>query len=242
MKNILILLNLIALLAISCSSSESKEPKETATFNVDFSALFGSTNANDIADNSYLKVSGTYGDIDGKFDTVTGATTPAGIPKLYAEYVGKDGNLLNNRIELGLGEFLLFGATETRRYADNGVSGEGFAQRSLDEEIGPIVNGTGITKDENGVITIKYAHAPGATTKPYLFIIKTDENGVFKVGQGSENFKRSRSTITNDVNFDDVELIVDKPKRGLPYWTGDLQATYENNILTIKGTLVETNK
>lgn len=236
MKKLLVLFNLIIFL-LSCS----KNTVNQSTFNIDFSAVFGSTNADIISSNSYLKITGSYGDIDGKYDVITGATTPTGIPKLYSKYVGHNGNLLNNKIELGFGEFLLFGATDIDRYSHNGISGSGYAQRSVDTISGPIINGTGITKDDNGIITIKFAHAPGNTVYPYLFMIKTDTNGIFRIGQGLDDFKRSKGVISNDINFDDVDLIVDKHKSGLSYWVGDLQAIYENNILTIKGSLVETN-
>lgn len=50
---------------------------------IDFKAVFGEK-ANDdniLTDNSYLKVSGTYGNIDAKVDATTVASTPAGATK-----------------------------------------------------------------------------------------------------------------------------------------------------------------
>ena len=44
----------------------------------------------------------------------------------------------------------------------------------------------------------------------------------------------------SNINFDDAVFVTDKAKDGMPYWKGDLQATYENNILKINGTLTET--
>ena len=75
----------------------------------------------------------------------------------------------------------------------------------------------------------------------YIFEMKSDANGIFQIGAGTENFKRSETALTNDFDFntDSALLIVDKAKEGNPYWKGNLQATFENNIIKINGTLTE---
>ncbi len=247
MKKIFIFL-FITIFIVACSSSNSSNETSTTStnsepsvFNVDLQVLFGSDDNSAISSNSYLKITGSYGDYEGKIDAVSGASTPSASPKALNEYRAKDGKVIDNRIEFGIAEFLLFGTASADKFMNDGVSINTYAQKVVGENVGPKVEGTGITKDANGVITIRFAHALGTTLTPYLFEMKSDENGVFKIGQGTENFKRTANPVTNDINFSDAVLIVDTAKAGIPYWVGDLQATYENNILTIQGTLTETN-
>lgn len=49
----------------------------------------------------------------------------------------------------------------------------------------------------------------------------------------------STSQISNDTDFANIEMVADKAKDGIPCWQGDLQGTFENDILTLKGTLKE---
>ena len=51
--------------------------------------------------------------------------------------------------------------------------------------------------------------------------------------------KMSTSQISNDTDFTNIQMTTDKAKDGIPYWQGDLQGTFENDTLTIKGTLQE---
>ena len=115
----------------------------------------------------------------------------------------------------------------------------GISQKTLDGTNGPKVTGTGVTKDETGVITIRYAHAGGPTVYPWVYELKSDTNGIFKIGYGSDNNKMSTSQISNDIDFANIEMVTDKAKDGIPYWQGDLQGTFENDTLTLKGTLKE---
>ena len=115
----------------------------------------------------------------------------------------------------------------------------GISQKTLDGTNGPKVTGTGVTKDETGVITIRYAHAGGPTVYPWVYELKSDTNGIFKIGYGLDNNKMSTSQISNDTDFANIEMVTDKPKAGIPYWQGDLQGTFENDTLTLKGTLKE---
>ena len=49
----------------------------------------------------------------------------------------------------------------------------------------------------------------------------------------------SKLQISNDIDFANIEMVTDKAKDGIGYWQGDLQGTFENDILTLKGTLKE---
>ena len=250
MKKILIIF-VISVLAIACGGQKTETTTNdtastnntaAATLTIDFQAMVGDTNNASISSNAYLKITGSYGDIDGKIDATTGASMPSRTPDLLNKYRSADNNVLNNRIEVSMGQFLLFGTANASRYIDDGMSGSGIAQRTVDGTTGPKVTGTGITKGDDGVITIRFVHAGGKTVDPYVFEMKSDANGIFKIGGGTENFKRSEAVVTNDFDFntDAASLIVDKAKEGAPYWKGDLQATFENNIIKITGTLTET--
>ncbi|PTY40050.1 hypothetical protein [Brachyspira hampsonii] len=248
MKKILIIF-VISVLAIACggqktettTANDAANNAEAATLTIDFQAIIGDTNNTVISSNSYLKITGSYGDIDGKIDAATGASVPTRTPDLLNKYRSADNNVLNNRIEVSMGQFLLFGTANSSRYIDDGMSGSGIAQRTVDGTTGPKVTGTGITKGDDGVITIRFVHAGGKTVDPYVFEMKSDTNGVFQIGAGTENFKRSETALTNDFDFntDSALLIVDKAKEGNPYWKGDLKATFENNIIKLNGTLTE---
>lgn len=252
MKQIISII-IVSILFIACGGqkTETAAPADTntnaasteaGTLTIDFQAIIGDTNNNVISSNSYLKVTGTYGDIDGKIDATTAASTPSRTPDLLNKYRSTDNNVLNNRMEVSMGQFLLFGTANAARYIDDGMSGSGIAQRTVEGKTGPKVTGTGITKGDDGVITIRFVHAGGKTVDPYVFEMKSDANGIFKIGGGTENFKRTEAVVTNDFDFntDATSLIVDKAKEGTPYWKGDLQATFENNIIKITGTLTET--
>ncbi|ADG70807.1 hypothetical protein R4K54_08265 [Brachyspira murdochii] len=250
MKKILTIF-VISVLAIACGGqkTETTTTNDTAytndaaagTLTIDFQAIVGDTNNASISSNSYLKITGSYGDIDGKIDAATGASMPSRTPDLLNKYRSADNNVLNNRIEVSMGQFLLFGTANASRYIDDGMSGSGIAQRTVDGTTGPKVTGTGITKGDDGVITIRFVHAGGKTVDPYVFEMKSDTNGVFQIGAGTENFKRSETALTNDFDFntDSALLIVDKAKEGNSYWKGDLQAAFENNIIKLNGTLTE---
>ena len=250
MKKIIILSIISVLFVIACGGQQTGTTTTTTTdtnaaagtLTIDFQAIIGETNNNVISSNSYLKVTGTYGDIDGKIDATTAASVPTRTPDLLNKYRSTDNNVFNNKIEVSMGQFLLFGTANASRYMDDGMSGSGIAQRTVDGATGPKVTGTGITKGADGVITIRFVHAGGKTVEPYVYEMKSDANGVFQIGAGTENFKRSEAVVTNDFDFntDGASLIVDKAKVGVPYWKGDLQATFENNILKITGTLTET--
>ncbi|WP_300367933.1 hypothetical protein [Brachyspira sp.] len=249
MKKIIIISIISVLFALACGGQKTETTTTdinadtnaaSGTLTIDFQAIIGETNNNVISSNSYLKVTGSYGDIDGKIDASTAASTPSRTPDLLNKYRAIDNNVLNNRMEVSMGQFLLFGTANASRYIDDGMSGSGIAQRTVEGTTGPKVTGTGITKDADGVITIRFVHAGGKTVEPYLFEMKSDANGVFQIGAGTENFKRSESVVTNDVDFNTANLIVDKAKDGVTYWKGDLQATFENNIIKITGTLTET--
>lgn len=244
MKRIFIIFT-ISLFAASCGSektgraSSADTSSKTRTLTVDFQAVIGETNNVVISSNSYLKITGSYGEIDGKMDAETGASMPSRTPDLLNKYRSTDNDVLNNRIEISMGQFLLFGTSDASRYIYDGMSGSSIAQRIVDGTNGPKITGTGITKGSDGVITIRFVHAGGKSVNPYLFEMKSDVNGVFKIGAGTENFKRSKDAVTNDIDFDTEVLITDKAKEGIPYWKGDLQASYENNIIKINGTLTE---
>ena len=250
MKKIFIILS-ISILAIACGEQKTETATSDAatnntantsgTLTIDFQAIVGETNDSVISSNSYLKVTGSYGDIDGKIDAATGASMPTRTPDLLNKYRSTDNNVFNNKMEVSMGQFLLFGTANAARYIDDGISGSGIAQRTVDGTNGPKITGTGITKGDDGVITIRFVHAGGKTVDPYLFEMKSDTNGIFSIGAGTENFKRSEAVVTNDTDFNTAVLIVDKAKDGVPYWKGDLQASYENNIIKITGTLTETN-
>ncbi len=177
MKKIFIIF-IISVLVLSCKEQKTETMSDAdfkaGTLTIDFQAVIGQTDNTVISDNSYLKITGTYGDIDGKIDAATGASIPSGTPNLLDKYRSADNNILNNKIELGMGEFLLFGTANAERYIDDGMSGSGIAQRTVDGETGPKITGTGITKDADGVITIRFAHAGGRTVDPYLFEMKSD--------------------------------------------------------------------
>lgn len=245
MKKIFII-SAISILALACGGQKTETAAETnteanpGTLTIDFQTIVGQTNNDVISSNSYLKITGSYGEFDGKIDAATGASMPSKTPALLNKYRSVDNNVLNNRMEISMGQFLLFGTANGARYADDGFSGSGIAQRTIDGKTGPKVTGTGITKGDDGVITIRFVHAGGKTVAPYLFEMKSDTNGIFKIGEGTENFKRSETVVTNDTDFDTATLIADKAKEGIPYWKGDLQASYENNMLKITGTLTET--
>lgn len=241
MKKIVILSIISALFAIACGGQKTETDTAAGTLTIDFQAIIGEADNNVISSNSYLKVTGTYGDIDGKIDAATGASTPARTPDLLNKYRAVDNNVFNNKMEVSMGQFLLFGTANAARYIDDGMSGSGIAQRTVDGTTGPKITGTGITKGDDGVITVRFAHAGGKTVDPYLYEMKSDANGIFQIGAGTENFKRSETAVTNDTDFDAAVLIVDKAKEGIPYWKGDLQAVFENNIIKITGTLTETN-
>ncbi len=243
MKKIVILSIISVLFVIACGGQKTETKTDTAagTLTIDFQSVIGETDNNVISSNSYLKVTGTYGDIDGKIDAATGASTPARTPDLLNKYRAVDNNVFNNKMEVSMGQFLLFGTANAARYIDDGMSGSGIAQRTVDGTTGPKITGTGITKGDDGVITVRFAHAGGKTVDPYLYEMKSDANGIFQIGAGTENFKRSETAVTNDTDFDAAVLIVDKAKEGIPYWKGDLQAVFENNIIKITGTLTETN-
>ena len=185
-----------------------------------------------------MKVSGTYGNIDAKVDAATGASTPAGSTKSWDAYRYQNGQFADNKIERGFGFFVLYGVSPAKTYNFDGMV-TGTSQKILDGTNGPMVTGTGVTKDETGVITIRYAHAGGPTVYPWVYELKSDTNGIFKIGYGSDNNKMSTSQISNDTDFTNIQMTTDKAKDGIPYWQGDLQGTFENDTLTIKGTLQE---
>ena len=240
-KTILILLS-ISIFIFSCSKTASNQEtsSEAGTMEIDFKAVFGekANDDNNLTQNAYLKVSGTYGNIDAKADAATGASTPAGSTKSWDSYRYQNKQFANNKIERGFGFFVLYGIAPSETYNFDGMI-NGISQKTLDGTNGPKVTGTGITKDETGVITIRYAHAGGPTVYPWAYELKSDTNGIFKIGYGSDNNKMSTSQISNDTDFANIEMVTDKAKDGIPYWQGDLQGTFENDTLTLKGTLKE---
>ena len=242
MKHLIILA--FSIFIISCSGNTETNKQSTtepATLTIDFQAIFGekANDDNTIMQNSYLKVTGSYGDIDAKVDAVTGASTPTGATKSWDSYRYQNKQFANNKIERGLGFFVLYGVSPSKTYNFDGMTGTGISQKTLDGTNGPKVTGTGITKDQTGVITIRYAHAGGPTVYPWAYELKSDTNGIFKIGYGLENNKMSKMQISNDIDFADIEMVTDKAKDGIGYWQGDLQGSFENNILTLKGTLKE---
>ncbi|AEM21216.1 hypothetical protein Bint_0587 [Brachyspira intermedia PWS/A] len=245
MKKIIPIVLFISVLIFSCSktdtTSNQKGTAEAGTMDLDFQAVFGekANDDNNLMQNSYLKVSGTYGNIDAKVDATTGASTPKGATKSWDSYRYENNQYANNKIERGLGFFVLYGVSPAKTYNFDGMTGTGTSQKVLNGTNGPIITGTGVTKDETGVITIRYAHAGGPTVYPWVYELKSDTNGIFKIGYGSDNNKVSTSQISNDINFADIQMVTDKAKDGIPYWQGDLQGTFENDTLTLKGTLKE---
>ena len=247
MKKVLLITLIVSAFVFSCgktetaaSSTTDTATNEAGTMNIDFQAVFGekANDDNNLTQNSYLKVSGTYGNIDAKVDAATGASTPAGSTKSWDAYRYQNGQFADNKIERGFGFFVLYGVSPAKTYNFDGMV-TGTSQKILDGTNGPMVTGTGVTKDETGVITIRYAHAGGPTVYPWVYELKSDTNGIFKIGYGSDNNKMSTSQISNDTDFTNIQMTTDKAKDGIPYWQGDLQGTFENNTLTIKGTLQE---
>ncbi|TVL60568.1 hypothetical protein [Brachyspira hyodysenteriae] len=251
MKKIIPIVLFISVLVFSCNKTETTSNKqgtsntttssEAGTMDIDFQAVFGekANDDNNLMQNSYLKVSGSYGNIDAKVDATTGASTPKGATKSWDSYRYENNQYANNKIERGLGFFVLYGVSPSKTYNFDGMTGTGTSQKVLNGTNGPIITGTGVTKDETGVITIRYAHAGGPTVYPWVYELKSDTNGIFKIGYGSDNNKVSTSQISNDMNFADIQMATDKAKDGIPYWQGDLQGTFENDTLTLKGTLKE---
>ena len=227
MKKIIPIVLFISVLIFSCSKTDTISNQtvtsEAGTMDIDFQAVFGekANDDNNLMQNSYLKVSGTYGNIDAKVDAATGASTPAGATKSWDSYRYENKQYANNKIERGFGFFVLYGVSPAKTYNFDGMTGTGTSQKVLNGTNGPIITGTGVTKDETGVITIRYAHAGGPTVYPWV------------------NNKVSTSQISNDMNFADIQMVTDKAKDGIPYWQGDLQGTFENDTLTLKGTLKE---
>ncbi|ACN83745.1 hypothetical protein OFR22_10745 [Brachyspira hyodysenteriae] len=251
MKKIIPIVLFISVLVFSCNKTETTSNQqgtsntttssEAGTMDIDFQAVFGekANDDNNLMQNSYLKVSGSYGNIDAKVDATTGASTPKGATKSWDSYRYENNQYANNKIERGLGFFVLYGVSPSKTYNFDGMTGTGTSQKVLNGTNGPIITGTGVTKDETGVITIRYAHAGGPTVYPWVYELKSDTNGIFKIGYGSDNNKVSTSQISNDMNFADIQMATDKAKDGIPYWQGDLQGTFENDTLTLKGTLKE---
>ncbi|KLI17316.1 hypothetical protein [Brachyspira hyodysenteriae] len=251
MKKIIPIVLFISVLVFSCNKTETTSNQqgtsntttssEAGTMDIDFQAVFGekANDDNNLMQNSYLKVSGSYGNIDAKVDATTGASTPKGATKSWDSYRYENNQYANNKIERGLGFFVLYGVSPSKTYNFDGMTGTGTSQKILNGTNGPIITGTGVTKDETGVITIRYAHAGGPTVYPWVYELKSDTNGIFKIGYGSDNNKVSTSQISNDMNFADIQMATDKAKDGIPYWQGDLQGTFENDTLTLKGTLKE---
>ena len=242
MNKIILIVLIISVLVFSCTKTDTSSNNEAAgTMDIDFKAVFDE-NANDdnkLMESSYLKVTGTYGNIDAKVDAETGASTPAGATKSWDTYRYENKQYANNKVERGFGFFVLYGVSPAKTYNFDGMTGTGTSQKVLNGTNGPIITGTGVTKDETGVITIRYAHAGGPTVYPWVYELKSDTNGIFKIGYGSDNNKMSSSQISNDTDFANIEMVTDKAKDGIPYWQGDLQGTFENDTLTLKGTLKE---
>ena len=242
MNKIILIVLIISVLVFSCTKTDTSSNNEAAgTMNIDFKAVFDE-NANDdnkLMENSYLKVTGTYGNIDAKVDAETGASTPKGATKSWDSYRYENNQYANNKIERGFGFFVLYGVSPAKTYNFDGMTGTGTSQKVLNGTNGPIITGTGVTKDETGVITIRYAHAGGPTVYPWVYELKSDTNGIFKIGYGLDNNKISTSQISNDMDFNNIQMVTDKAKDGITYWQGDLQGTYENGVLTLKGNLKE---
>ncbi|WP_295161460.1 hypothetical protein [uncultured Brachyspira sp.] len=238
-KRIFIILSAFILI-LSCTKTNSSST-EAGVMDIDFQSVFDEKagDDNNLMQNSYLKVSGTYGSIDAKVDASTGASSPAGATKSWDSYRYQNGQSANNRMERGLGFFVLYGVSPAKIFVYDGMNGSGISQKTANGTNGPKITGTGVVKDETGVITIRYAHAGGPAVYPWVYELKSDTNGIFKIGYGSDNNKISSSQISNDTDFYNIDMIIDKPKEGIPYWQGDLQGTFENNILTLKGRLKE---
>ncbi|PCG19997.1 hypothetical protein [Brachyspira sp. G79] len=243
MNKIILIMLIISVLVFSCTKTDTSSNNEaaTGTMNIDFKTVFDE-NANDdnkLMESSYLKVTGTYGNIDAKVDAETGASTPKGATKSWDAYRYENNQFANNKIERGFGFFVLYAVAPAKTFGFDGMNGSGISQKTLDGTNGPKVTGTGVTKDETGIITIRYAHAGGPTVYPWVYELKSDTNGIFKIGYGLDNNKMSTSQISNDTDFSDIQMITDKAKDGIDYWQGDLQGTFENGVLTLKGTLKE---
>ena len=242
MNKIILIVLIISVLVFSCTKTDTSSNNEAAgTMNIDFKAVFDE-NANDdnkLMENSYLKVTGTYGNIDAKVDAETGASTPKGATKSWASYRYENNQYANNKIERGFGFFVLYGVTPAKTFGFDGMNGSGVSQKTLDGTNGPKITGTGVTKDDTGIITIRYAHAGGPTVYPWVYELKSDTNGIFKIGYGLDNNKISTSQISNDIDFNNIQMVTDKAKNGIAYWQGDLQGTFENGVLTLKGNLKE---
>ena len=240
MKKIIFIVLSISIFVFSCSNQNADSSKEPATLDIDFQIIFGENVKDDniLSENSYLRVSGTYGDIDAKVDATTSASTPEGATKSWNSYRYKDGQYAFNKMERSLGFFVLYGVSSARIFNYDGMAGND-AMKTLNDVNGPKITGTGISKDDSGIITIRYAHAGGESINPYVYELKSDTNGIFKIGYDTDNFKMSSTPISNDIDFNDIPLITDKAREGISYWQGDLQSTLENDILTLKGTLKE---
>ena len=242
MNKIILIVLIISVLVFSCTKTDTSSNNEAAgTMNIDFKAVFDE-NANDdnkLMENSYLKVTGTYGNIDAKVDAETGASTPKGATKSWDSYRYENNQYANNKIERGFGFFVLYGVTPAKTFGFDGMNGSEVSQKTLDGTNGPKITGTGVTKDDTGIITIRYAHAGGPTVYPWVYELKSDTNGIFKIGYGLDNNKISTSQISNDIDFNNIQMVTDKAKNGIAYWQGDLQGTFENGVLTLKGNLKE---
>lgn len=242
MNKIILIVLIISVLVFSCTKTDTSSNNEAAgTMNIDFKAVFDE-NANDdnkLMENSYLKVTGTYGNIDAKVDAETGASTPAGATKSWDTYRYENKQYANNKVERGFGFFVLYGVSPAKTFGFDGMNGSGVSQKTLDGTNGPKITGTGVTKDDTGIITIRYAHAGGPTVYPWVYELKSDTNGIFKIGYGLDNNKISTSQISNDIDFNNIQMVTDKAKNGIAYWQGDLQGTFENGVLTLKGNLKE---
>lgn len=242
MNKIILIVLIISVLVFSCTKTDtSSNNKAAGTMNIDFKAVFDE-NANDdnkLMENSYLKVTGTYGNIDAKVDAETGASTPKGATKSWDSYRYENNQYANNKIERGLGFFVLYGVAPAKTFGFDGMNGSGVSQKTLDGTNGPKVTGTGVTKDDTGIITIRYAHAGGPTVYPWVYELKSDTNGIFKIGYGLDNNKISTSQVSNDIDFNNIQMVTDKAKNGIAYWQGDLQGTFENGVLTLKGNVKE---
>ena len=112
MNKIILIVLIISVLVFSCTKTDTSSNNEAAgTMNIDFKAVFDE-NANDdnkLMENSYLKVTGTYGNIDAKVDAETGASTPKGATKSWDSYRYENNQYANNKIERGFGFFVLYG-------------------------------------------------------------------------------------------------------------------------------------
>lgn len=219
--------------------------KETAknTVTIDFKMPYGEKAADneEISKIAKLKVEGSYGVIDAKPDAVTGASSPKGATKLWDGYRYTGSNAANgNKIEADLGFFVLYGVAPYETYKADGMTGNEYSQKILNGTNGPVIKGTKIEKSKDGVITIRYAHAGGPTVYPFAYEMISDTNGIFKFGYNITNNRRSVSRITNDTDFENIEMTADSAKTGSLYWQGELKGTFEDNVFSLNGTLTET--